>query len=373
VLNRSYKIRLYPTTDQAIKLSQTLDLCRELYNAALQERRDAWRMNRVRISFFDQSRQVPEIRKSRPDLMCVQARVLDQTLRDLHKAFAAFFRRIKAGEKPGYPRFKSANRFATFHYNREGFTLGPRLQLANIGKVKYKGLPTITGRIKQVSIKREGKKWFAVLCCADVPATPLPPTNQAVGVDMGIESFASLSDGTQIDNWRYYESSAKQLRVAQRRVSRRKKGSHRRRKAVAHLRAIHQKIFNRRADFQHKLSTDLIKAYDLIAVEKLNIKGLARARLAKQVHDASWSSFLHMLTYKAESAGRQLIEVDARGTSQTCTCGTEVRKDLSVRWHHCPSCGLSEHRDIVSAKVILQRGLGRSLQALTLPVTACVA
>ncbi len=370
---KSYKFRIYPNREQTQTLERSLNLLRDLYNGAVQERRDAWRLNRVRVTCFDQIKQVPDIRAENPEYMLVLARVCHQTLRQVDKAFQSFFRRIKSGNTPGYPRFKGKRFFNSFFYNQRGFRLiDGKLWLTNIGLLKIRQHREIQGTIKEVAVKREGSKWYAIVSCDGVPINLLPSTGKAVGIDVGIESFATLSDGTQIENWRYYESAAKALRVAQRRVARRKKDSHRRHKATAQLRNIHQKIANQRSDFQHKLSTSLVKSYDLIAVEKLNIKGLSRGILAKQVLDASWGSFLQQLKYKAENAGRQLVEVDPRGTSQTCICGAEVRKDLSVRHHHCSVCGHSEHRDIVSAKVILQRAVGLTVQALTCPVADCV-
>ena len=372
-MRRSYKFRLYPNKEQTAALDRSLWLCRDLYNAAIQERRDAWKLNRITIGYFDQSKQITDIRINDPLYMTVQARVLRQTLRQADKAFQAFFRRVKTGEKPGYPRFKSRDRFNSFFYNGKGFKFAKnKLFLANIGFVQIKQHREIAGNIKEIGIKREGSKWFAVISCAEVPNQPLPETCERIGLDVGIESFATLSNGTQIDNWKYYESSSKKLRTVQRRVARRKKGSQGRRRAVAQLRKVHQKIFNRREDFQHKLSTDLIRNYDLIAVEKLNIKGMSAGFLSKQIHDAAWSSFLYKLAYKAESAGRQLIEVDPRGTSQTCTCGATVKKSLSVRQHICDECGLAKHRDIVSAKVILQRA-GLALKDITCGVSQSVS
>lgn len=358
MFRRNYKFRIYPTSDQTQRLSNALSLLRDFYNAALQERREAWKLSRINVSFFDQSKQIPDIRKLNPDYLQVQARTLMQTLRQLDKAFKAFFRRVKNGEKAGYPRFKGSAFFNTIIYNRDGFRwIDNKLNLSLLGSFKIKLHRPIKGQIKEVHVRREGAKWYAVISCSNVPIVPLSPANNSIGVDVGVESFATLSDGTQIENWRYYESAAKQMRTAQRRVARRKKGSNRRRKAIALLRSIHQNVFNQRNDFQHKVSTWLIRSYGLIAVEKLNILGMSKGILAKQVHDAAWGSFFHKLTYKAECAGRKLIEVDPKGTSQTCICGATVKKSLKVRWHHCLICGLSEHRDIVSSQVILSRGL----------------
>lgn len=360
-----YKFRIYPTKTQAERLENSLNLVREFYNAALQERRDAWALNRTQISFAMQSRQVPEVRLLNSDYQQVQARTLDQTLRMLDKAFKAFFRRIKAGQKPGFPRFKGKSFFNSIIYNREGYRFrNGKLNLSLIGDLKIKLSRPMEGEVKQIAAKREGLKWYAIISCDEVPERALDTVNKAIGIDVGIESFATFSDGTQIQNWRYYEVAQRQLRIAQRRVARRKKGSNRRRKAVVLLRNIHQKIFNRRHDFQHKLSTDLILKYDLIAVESLNVKGLIQGRLAKQITDVAWSAFIDKLTYKAENAGRQLIKVSPNFTSQDCSgCGNRVKKDLKVRVHNCDNCGLSIHRDWNAALNIL--GAGQALQAST--------
>ena len=372
-MRRAYKFRIYPNKEQAQNLERSLDLCRFLYNAAIQERRGAWKLNRVSISYFDQTAQIKDIRANDPDYLTVQSRVLHQTLRQVDKAFKAFFRRCKAGEKAGFPRFKSKAFFNSFFYNTTGFKfIDGKLRLAHIGILKIKQHRDIEGTIKEVTVKRDGSKWFAIVSCADVPAKPRPATNQTVGIDVGIENFATLSDGTQIDNWKYYASSAKQLRIAQRRVARRKKGSNRRHKAVAILRTIHRKIFNQRHDFQHKLSTHLIANYDLIVVENLNIKGMSKGILSKQILDVSWSSFFQKLTYKAENAGKQLVKVKPHFTSQDCSqCGNRVKKELSVRVHHCSNCGLSLHRDHNAAINILAAGL--AVQDLTWATEPCVS
>jgi len=193
----------------------------------------------------------------------------------------------------------------------------------------------------------------------------LPKTGKEIGVDAGIESLMTLSNGIQIDNFKYFESAQKQLRVAGRKVSRRKKGSLLWRKAVLRLRNIHGKIKNQRNDFAHKVSTHLVKEYDLIAIEKLNILGMSKGIFARAIHDAAWSNFFQKLKYKAENAGKTVIEVNPNGTSQTCICGETVKKTLAVRQHYCVSCGYKNHRDIVSAKVILKRAVGQTVETLT--------
>jgi putative transposase len=194
-------------------------------------------------------------------------------------------------------------------------------------------------------------------------ATPLPETDTSTGLDIGLRAFATLADGTEIDNPRYYQRAHTRLRVAQRRVARRKRGGRNRRKAVLLLQKAHARITNQRTDFHHKVARTLVDTYGVIAVEDLNVKGLASGMLAKSVNDAGWSAFIMKLAYKAAEAGRKLVYVNPRGTSQRCLCGAPVPKTLVQRWHQCESCGLSAARDHVSAQLIL--GLGLSLLGLT--------
>lgn len=338
-------------------LDATLDLCRELYNAALQERRDAWKLNRVSVSYFEQASQLSEIKAIRDDLNSVHSQVLQDVLKRLDKTFKAFFERVKRKEKAGFPRFKSQNRFDSFCFPQSGFSLTDnKLHLSKIGKIKIKLSRPVIGKVKTCAIKRELDKWF-VIFSVKTAAEALPKTNRQIGIDAGIESFMTLSDGTQIENFRFFERTQKQLKKAQRKLSRRRKFSGRWRKAALQVAKIHSKIKNQRSDFQHKISTQLVKDFDLIAIEKLNILGMSRSVLAKQVNDAAWSSFFQKLKYKAENAGKSVIEVNPQHTSQDCsTCGERVKKSLGVREHHCPKCGLKIHRDENAAINILKLG-----------------
>jgi putative transposase len=282
-------------------------------------------------------------------------------LRRVEQTFKAFFRRVKAGQKAGYPRFKSRRRFDsyTFPSYGDGCRLtGTRLYLQGVGHLKVKLHRPVDGMIKTITIKRECGKWYACFS-VEGAGNALPAIDTYTGVDVGLTAFATLADGTKIDNPRYYKRAQAQLRLAQRRVARRKCGGKNRYKAVLLLQKAHARIKNQRADFQHKVARTLVNAYGMIAVEDLHIQGLASGMLAKSVNDAGWSSFIAKLAYKAEEAGRRLIQVDPRGTSQACLCGAAVRKTLAQRWHQCPECGLSAARDHVSAQLIL--GLGLSL------------
>src|SRR6201990_3102242 len=255
VIRKSFKFRIYPSKAQVKTLEMTLDLCRELYNAALQERRDAWDLNETSISYCDQSKQLPEIKKIREDLRGVYSQVLVEPLRNLDKAYKAFYDRRKRKEKAGKPRFKGRSRFNSFCYPQKGFGLNDnKLTLAKIGKIKIRLSQFVQGKSKTCTIKRETDKWFAVFS-VETFAEALPKTNKQIGIDAGIENFITLSDGTQIENFRFFERTQKQLRKAQRKVSRRKKFSNRWKEAVTQVSKIHAKIRNQRADFQHKIST----------------------------------------------------------------------------------------------------------------------
>jgi putative transposase len=289
-------------------------------------------------------------------------------LRRVDKTFKAFFGRVKRGVKAGFPRFKSSRRYdcLTFPSLGDGCGLKDKLvRVQGVGEIKVKLHRPVEGKIKTVSIKREAGRWFVVFS-VECEMSPLPTSTTTIGIDVGLAAFATLSDGSEIDNPKLYREAQRRLRVAQRTVARRKnKRSNRRRKAVALLQRQNAHVQNQRSDFHHKISRMLVNSYGIIVTEDLNIKGLASGMLAKSVNDAGWGSFLNKLAYKAESAGREFIKVDPRGTSQTCLCGQRVAKTLSERWHLCPICGLSQSRDHVSAQVILRLGL--SLRSSTWP------
>ena len=368
---KTYKYRIYPTKRQRETLNQHLAVCAELYNSALQERRDAWALERKSISYFDQSAQMAEIRVVREDVAAVNAQALENVLKRVHLAFGAFFRRIKNGEKPGYPRFRSRQRYGSLTFRQNGYALtGNKLRLSRVGMVRVRLHRAITGAIKTLTVKREAGHWFALFAVECEPE-PLPESNQAIGIDVGITAFATFSNGSAVENPRYYEKAQGQLRIAARRVARRQRKSNRRQKAIVLLQRAYSRVCAQRSDFHHKLSRAVVNNFGLIAVENLNVRGLARMRLAKQVHDAGWSSFINKLCAKAEEAARIVVKVNPSGTSQTCICGARVPKTLSQRWHECSACGLSAPRDHVSAQIILERGL--RFQASTSPVVECVA
>jgi putative transposase len=362
-----YRYLLRPSRAQATKLVATLEMLRELYNASLQERRDAWVKQHQRVSAYGQMRQLVGVREDRTEFAAIHVHLLQDAITRVDRAFTAFFRRCKSGEKPGYPRFKGSGRYRTFTFkdaaHRNGAALvsgGQRVRLAGIGNVRLRLHRPIEGRIKQISVTLAGDgRWYVAFVCDQVPSHPMEPTGKDIGVDLGITTFAALSDGTLVENPHPLESARHQVRLAQRRVSRRKRGSSRRRKAVALLSRRHTHVEAARRDFHHKLAVNLCRRFDHIAIEELNMRGLAQGMLSKQVNDAGWGQFTTILRAKAECAGREVVAVDPRGTSQECSaCGCEVRKTLSVRVHDCPHCGYVADRDVNAARNVLQR-MGR--------------
>jgi putative transposase len=374
LIRKTFKFRLYPTQAQREAIEGHLRLCCELYNAALQERRDAWKTSRVSIGFRQQSAQLSAVKAERPDVAGVYAQVLQDVLRRVDKAFKGFVGRVHRGQRAGFPRFRAVRRFDSLtypQYPQHGFAVnGRRLMLSRIGSIKIKIHRPIKGTIKTLTVKREAGKWFA--CFSVIAATvPLPVSSAHIGVDVGLTAFATLSDGTSIRNPRYARLAEVITRKAQRRIARRRRGGTGWREGIRLLQAAQAHVRRQRSDFHHKEARKLVNVYGLISVEDLNVKGLVAGVLAKSVHDAGWSSFINKLAYKAESAGRMLVRVNPRGTSQTCTCGAAVPKTLSQRWHQCPECGLSAARDHVSAQLIDRLGLSR--QDPTWATAPCVS
>ena len=380
---KAFKYRLYPTKQQEQALQETLERCRELYNAALQERKDAYRLQKKSITYNQQANQLPEIKEIRPEYKDIHSQVLQDTLRRVDKAMQAFFRRVRNGEKAGYPRFKSYTRYDSFTYPQAGFSLthDNHVCLSKIGSIKVKLHRPVEGKIKTCTIKRDVDHWYVTFSCEVESQEPLPENNKQVGLDMGVLHFATLSTGDTIENPRHYRRSQKRLAKMQQNLAKKKKGSHRRKKAVKQIAKLHRKIKNQRKDFLHKESRKLVNAYGTIVFEKLQPSNMtrrpkpklddktgeylpngaaAKAGLNKSILDAGWSQFQHYCIYKAESAGRTVLFVDPRYTSQICSgCGALVKKTLADRWHSC-ECGVELDRDHNSALDIL--ALGRSVQ-----------
>jgi len=366
-MRRTFKYRIYANKVTIAKAEKWLELCRNLYNCALEERKVAWSHCRKTIFYNQQQNEMPEIRKLFPEYKDVDSQVLRTPLHRVDLAFRGFFARIKRGEKPGYPRFKGKGHFNAFTLEQNGWVLDGRfLSVRNVGRFKMRLSRPIQGRIKSIDIKRSATdKWYATFNCDFVPQKLLPESDKIIGLDVGIKSFCVDSDGNKVNNPLYFKRSLRLLRLRNRRMCRRSKLSNRRRNARILAAKVHEKVANQRRDFLYKLANSYISKYGTIVVEKLNMNYLEKSKpLARSVFDSSWIQFFQILSCKAEEAGRIIIKVNPRNTSQNCSrCGQKVEKTLAVRTHSCPFCGLVMDRDENAARNIL--ALGQSVQALT--------
>ncbi|MGV0744967.1 RNA-guided endonuclease InsQ/TnpB family protein [Mycolicibacterium sp. XJ870] len=389
-MRRSYVFRLRPTARQHVALAACLEGHRELYNAALQERRDAWSRSQTRINYGDQSAQLTEIRAACPDQAVWSFSSQQATLRRLNKAFAGFFRRVKTakpGVKAGYPRFKGKARFDSVEWPKDGdgarwLPEAKRVYLRGIGQVKVELHRSVAGRVKTIQVKRQGRRWMLVLSCDDVPANPLPATGRQAGIDVGIASFVTTSDGVHIDNPRWGRAAGDELVAAQQRLQSAQRGSKNRQRRRETVAARHRKIANQRKDFHHKRARALVESYDVLVVEDLKIvnmlrraqpvpdpdnpgqflKNGARAKsgLNRSISDAGWGAFVSKLRAKAEEAGRVWIEVDPRHTSDGCEkCGHAAPENrVTQAVFRCVSCGHGPiQADEHAARNILRAGL----------------
>ena len=342
-------------------MNKTLDTCRWVYNETLAYRKDNWKDDNKNISLFDTCKLLPMWKVDKEELKNVYSQVLQNCQVRVDLAFKAFFRRLKSGDTPGYPRFKGYRRYNSFTYPQSGFKfVDNKLYLSKIGDIKIKLHRFFDGNIKTLTIKKSPTgKWFASFA-VDI-GDPIPKQNNGplVGIDVGISSFATMSDGTKINNPRILKSEEPNLAKAQRRLSNATKGSIERRKKLKVVQRIHERIANKRKDFIHKTSRYLVDEHSFIAFEDLTIKNMLKNHcLAKAISDVSWGMLIGITANKAEEAGSQVILVDPRNTSQMCSrCGAIVKKDLSVRIHDCPMCGLVIDRDENAAINILRLGL----------------
>jgi putative transposase len=357
---KAYRYRLYPTKSQISQMEQTLEICRWIYNETLAMRKNAWEQEQKRISDYEAKRQIPLWKKERPELSTVYSQVLQNVSLRVDLAFKAFFRRAKVGENPGYPRFKGKGRYDSFTYPQSGFKLkGDRLHLSKIGDVRVVLHRPVEGTIKTLTIRRSSTgKWYACFSVEYDPA-PTPQKETTVGVDVGLESFATLSNGEKIENPRFFRTDEKALAKAQRKLSKAEKGTPERkktRKIVAH---IHERIANRRLNFAHQTSWQLVDRFGTIVFEDLNITNMQKNHhLAKSIADVAWNMFISITESKAEDAGSRVILANPRYTSQMCSrCGMIVAKTLSDRVHSCPHCGLVMDRDQNAAINIMRLGL----------------
>jgi IS605 OrfB family transposase len=396
-MRKTLKYRIYPTQETERKLVWTLTRCRELYNAALIERRDAYTFHvkhhpnyydeptrkqltkDLHLGYYEQQNALPEIKAEiREEYQDIAAHVLQDVLRRLDRAFQAFFRRIRNGENPGFPRFHGRNRYDSFTYpDGAGWKFdGWYLHLSKIGQILVRLHRPLEGKIKTVTIKREVDEWYVTFSCEVDAPEKLPMSYEDVGIDLGVTHLATLSNGEMIEHPRYYRKAQKTLEKRQQALSRKKRASHRRDKTCTLIAKAHRKIARQRRDFQHKAAKKLVDRYQVIVFEDIQIGNLtrkpktkqdengkylpngasAKGGLNKSMLDAGWGTFVNICTVKAAWAGRTIIKVDPKFTSQVCSgCGQVRKKDLSERWHSC-DCGAELDRDVNAAVNILERG-----------------
>ena len=369
-MRKMFEYRILPTKKQATLLQETLDECRWLYNHLLECRKTAYEQIGVSLSLYQQQATFAALKQERPSLQHVHSQVLQNVAVRLDLAFKAFFRRVKSGEKPGYPRFKGKDRYDSITYPQSGFKLDEqgKLYASGIGHIRIVLHRPLKGTIKTLTIRRASTgKWYASFSVECEPKR-LPENHEHVGIDVGLKTFATLSDGTEIENPRFFRQEEKALAKVQRKHAKLVKGSPQRRKHRKVVARVHERIKFRRDNFTHQQSHKIVTSYGVICVEDLAVNRMTHNHcLAKSIADASWSAFFAQLDAKAEEAGRQFIKVNPAYTSQTCSqCGHRQKMPLSERIFDCPCCHVHLDRDLNAALNI--RGLG--LQALGLSVEA---
>ncbi len=356
-----FKFRLYPSKAQLTRFERTLELCRMVYNETLAYRKDKYELEHINVSNYESHYLLPEWKLEYPALKEVYAQTLQEVQERVDLAFKHFFRRVKNGEKPGYPRFRGYGWYDSFTYPQLGFKVHDNtIYIGKIGEVRMVKHREIEGNIKRVTVKRNANgKWYACLMVESEFHIISPKNTPVIGIDVGLTSFATLSNGEKIPNPRFFRNEENELAKAQRRLSKLEKDSPKRLKALKVVRRIHERIANKRYDFVHQLSRQLVDRYGLISFEDLNIRGMLRNHcLAKSISDVAWRMLITITMYKAESAGTTVTLVNPANTSKLCSrCGSIVEKTLADRVHYCPVCGLSIDRDKNAAKNILRLGL----------------
>ncbi|MHC1688895.1 MAG: RNA-guided endonuclease InsQ/TnpB family protein [Methanothrix sp.] len=359
---KSYRYRLFPTKSQVRILERQLELCRQVYNDTLAYRKNAWEKEQRQVNRFGTQNRLPQLKVDHPEYKEVHSLTLQNVVLRVELAFKAFFRRVQAGENPGYPRFKGKGRYDSMTYPQSGFGLDSgKLHLSKIGDIKVKLHRPIEGKIKTCTIRRMPTgKWFACFS-VDMGDVQLPPwkDGSVVGIDVGLESFATLSNGEKIANPRFFREEEKELARVQRKLSNAPKGTPERKKALKVVELVHERIADRRNDFANKISRQLVDRYGVIVFEDLDIKNMLKNHcLAKSISDVAWNMLVKSTESKAAYAGSKVVLVDPRNTSQMCSrCGLIVKKDLSERVHSCSECGLSMDRDLNAAVNILRLGM----------------
>jgi putative transposase len=360
---KSYQYRLYPTKAQVTILNHTLEICRKVYNNTLALRRDSWKYDQKVVSLFDSNRELVHWKKEYTELSSVYSQVLQNVQVRVDLAFKAFFRRVKAGETPGYPRFKSFGRYHSITYPQMGFAIDTEngvIRAPKIGDIRAVVHRPIDGDLKTMTIRRSSAgKWYVLFAVEYESEVKVHTGEEVTGIDLGLTSFATLSNGEKIENPRFFRSEEKELARVQRRLSKAEKGSHGRKARRLIVAKVHNRIANKRKNFIHQTSRVLVDRFRVVVFEDLNVKGMQQnSYLAKSIADVSWGMMVQTTANKAEEAGSRVVLVNPRNTTQLCSrCNQYVRKELSDRVHECPHCGLSMDRDQNAAINIMRLGL----------------
>ncbi|NEO55690.1 MAG: IS200/IS605 family element transposase accessory protein TnpB [Okeania sp. SIO3B5] len=386
-MRTAYQYKLRPNTEQIATIELWLELLRRQYNYRLGERFSWWEENRCPVdacpmvmpipqlrdhpNYYSQKRDLVNTKDKFPEYKLIHSQVLQDCIKRVKMAFDRWLKADKNGHKLGKPRFKGKGRYRSFTYPqiKQNCIEGNKINLPKIGKVKLiQHRPIPEGfQIKTVTISRKADGYYVTLSLEDksVPqfTTEVKPTlKNTLGIDMGLKEFLVTSEGKSVPIPQYYRKSQQRLKTLQKRLSRKKKGSKKWLKAVKAVAKQHKKVADRRKDFHFKTANELLSKAEVIAHENLNIKGLAKTRLSKSINDAGWSQFLTILTVKAENAGQKTIAVNPKNTSQDCSnCGEKVPKELNIRTHSCPHCGIVIDRDLNAAINIKNRAVGHSV------------
>jgi len=354
--------RIYPTKSQIRQMERSLELCRQVYNRTLAERKQVYEETGKTLSKYALNNLLPQWKVENTEYNEVFSQTLQEVQERVDLAFKHFFRRVKNGEKPGYPRFKGKGWYDSFTYPQMGFKLkNNHIYLSKIGDVYVKFHRQIEDNVKRITVRRTAcNKWYVCLTIEveDTP-TPIADLNKVVGIDVGLANFATMSNGTFIPNPRFFRAEEKELARVQRKLSKASKGTTERQKARKVVQLVHERIANKRYNFAHQISRQLVGNYSFIAFEDLNIKNMIKNHcLAKSIADVSWNMLINMTKYKAESAGSVVVLVNPANTSKMCSrCGLLVEKTLADRVHKCDSCDLVMDRDHNAAINILRLGL----------------
>ena len=350
VVQRNFRYRIYPSGKQEVRMNKSISDCCFIYNKLLETKINAYKEDKTNLSQFDLNK------LTKPFDVELNSQVKQNISKRITDAFKHFFRRVKEKKrKVGFPRFKSFQRYKSITFPQSGFKVNhKKIYLSKIGNVPIVLHREIKGKIKTLTIKRYADKWYAIFSCEGIVLDKIKPLEKKIGIDVGLENFATLSNGEVIENPKFFRRNEKQLVKLQRRLSSKKKGSKNRQKAKLRVSRQHEKIFNQRNDFLHNQTAKIVRRFKIIAVEKLNVKGMVQNKyLAKSISDAGWSSFGQMLSYKVENTGGKVEQVNPRYTSQICSsCGNRQKMSLNKRNYKC-LCGLEMSRDLNASRNIL--------------------